>query len=414
MKRQIVLLGIAFLATIGAHAQQYMRIWQGEESQRIALSDVQSMPITANSITIAGTPYALSAIDSITMVKTVGIQWNGSSATVTAPDAAMKYLDVKVNGGDVTITNSNTTEEMEFVLSGTSTNGSLTYNGEYKCKFHLNGLNLTSNTTGALNIQCGKRIDLILTDGTQNVLADAKTGDQKAALYCKGHMEVQGTGALSVSGNYKHAIATKEYLILKKTTGTINILSAVSDALHVGQYFQMNGGIINIDDKTIGDGLQVDATDEATDELNGQIIIKGGTFNATISHEDCKGIKNAASEGKNGVKVQPAGLITISGGTVTINATGNGSRGIQTEASMLIAETSATTPTNITITAAGGLCTLDECSEDPHRCMGIKVDTTLRVTGGTTTVNATGKKSRGIKTPDYQKTGGTVNATVVK
>ncbi len=411
MKKQLILLGMAMLG-ISAQAQQYMRVWQGEESQRIALTDAQSMPVSASGITIAGKQYALNSIDSITMVKTVTIQWNGASASVVIPDAAKKDITVTANGGDVVITNNNVSEEMEFVLSGQSTNGSLTYNGQYKCKFHLNGLNLTSTTGGALDIQCGKRIDLILADGTENKLTDAKSGSQKAALYCKGHLEVQGGGTLNVTGNCKHAISTNEYLLLKKSTGTINILAAASDALHVGQYFQMNGGTINIDEKTQGDGLQVDATDEATDELNGQIIIKGGTFNATISHEDCKGIKNGASEGKNGAKVQPAGLITISGGTVTINASGNGSRGIQTEADMLITETSASTPTNITITAAGGLCTLDDCSDDPHRCMGIKVDGTLTVSGGVTTVYNTGKKSRGIKAGTYNKTGGTVNATI--
>jgi len=406
MKKLILLSGLALIGT-AAKAQQYMRVWQGEESQRIALTDAASMPVSNGNIHIAGTSYALSAIDSITIVKTVAIQWNGASATVNIPDAAKKDINVTINGGHVTITNNNVNEEMEFTLSGESSNGSLTYNGQYKTKFHLNGLNLTSATGGALDIQCGKRIDLILGEGTKNTLTDAKTGSQKAALYCKGHLEIQGGGSLAVSGNCKHAIGTKEYLILKKNTGTIDITAAASDALHVGQYFQMNGGTLNIDEKTMADGIQVDATSDATDDLNGQVIIKGGIINATIAHEDCKGIRNGGSEDK---KVA-CGDITITGGTITINAKGNGSRGIQTEANMLIGQDAGAT-TNITITAAGGLCTLDECSDDPHRCMGIKVDQKLTVTGGTTTVYNTGKKSRGIKATTYEKKGGTVTGTV--
>ena len=389
-------------------AQQYMRVWQGEDSQRISLADASSMAFSGSSVNIAGKNYSLSSVDSITIVKTVAIQWNGSTAQVNIPDAAKKDVQVSVNGGHVTITNNNVSEEMEFVLAGESTNGSLTYNGQYKAKFHLNGLNLTSATGGALDIQCGKRIDLILTEGTQNSLADAKTGSQKAALYCKGHLEVQGGGSLSVTGNSKHAIGTKEYLLLKKNTGAINILGAASDALHVGQYFQMNGGTVNIDANTMADGIQVEATGDAADELNGQVIIKGGTINATIAHEDCKGIKNGGSEDK---KVS-CGNITVTGGTIKINANGNGSRGIQTEADMLIADTDAAT--NITISAAGGLCTQKECADDPHRCMGMKIDGKLTVNGGTTTVTNTGKKSRGIKVGTYVNNGGTVNATITQ
>ena len=396
------------LLASGARAQQYMRVWQGEDSQRISLTDASSMAFSGSNVSIAGKNYSLSAIDSITIVKTVAIQWSGSTAQVNIPDAAKKDVQVSVNGAHVTITNNNVSEEMEFILAGESTDGSLTYNGQYKAKFHLNGLNLTSTTGAALDIQCGKRIDLILTEGAQNSLADAKTGSQKAALYCKGHLEVQGGGSLSVTGNSKHAIGTKEYLLLKKNTGTINILGAASDALHVGQYFQMNGGTINIDANTMADGIQVDATGDAADEQNGQVIIRGGTINATIAHEDCKGIKNGGSEdGK-----VACGNITISGGTININANGNGSRGIQTEKDMLIADTDAAT--NITISAAGGLCTQKECADDPHRCMGMKIDGKLTVNGGTTTVTNTGKKSRGIKVGTYVKNGGTVNATITQ
>ena len=404
-----IYLSIALLSACASlRAQQYIRVWQGEESQRIALSDAAQMPVSGGEIKIGGRGYALSSIDSITIVKTIGIEWNGSSVNVNIPDAAKKDLAVKVEGGHVTITNNNVSEEMEFVLAGESANGSLTYNGSYKCKFHLNGVSLTSGTGAALDIQCGKRVDLILADGTQNVLEDGKTGSQKAALYCKGHLEMQGAGSLSVKGNCKHAVSTKEYLLLKKNLGTLSIKGAASDALHVGQYFQMNGGTLAIDENTMADGIQVDATSDSADELNGQILIKGGTINMTIAHEDCKGIKNGGSEdGK-----VACGNVSITGGTITINAKGNGSRGIQTEANMLIASTDANT--NITITAAGDLCTQSECADDPHRCMGIKVDKKLTITGGTTTVYNTGKKSRGIKATDYLETGGTVNAVITK
>lgn len=388
------------------HAQQYMRLWKGAESTRLLQEDI-TFSNNGQTISAGGKTYATSTVDSITIVKTVFITWNGTSASVAIPESAKDEVVATTNGGHVTITNNNVTQEMEFVLSGTSNNGSLTYNGQYKCKFHLSGLNLTSATAGALNIQCGKRIDLILTDGTTNVLADAASGDQKAALYCKGHMEISGSGSLSVAGNTRHAIQTKEYLLLKSSCGPITIAKAASDAFHVGQYFQMNGGSIAIDEKTLGDGIQAEATEDPADELNGQVLIKGGRILMTIASQDCKGIKTSASETASGAIIVPAGDITISGGTINITAKGGGSRGIQTDANVTI--TADDSAPSVTINATGGRCTLPECVDDPHRCVGIKVGKTFTTTGGKTVVINTGSKSRAVQCSAFSTAPGTYN-----
>ncbi len=340
--------------------------------------------------------------DSITFAepqfeRIVSINYNGASAKVTIP-VSVKGVTSTINGANVILTSTNTTDEITYVATGTSADGSLTINGEYKLTLQLDGLDLTSKSGAAIDIECGKRSALVLTDGTTNSITDAAGGLQKACLYCKGHLEIEGGGTLNVSSNTSHAIATKEYLQLKKTTGTINIVKSANDALHVGQYFQMSGGSINISETTVGDGIQAEVTKDPLDENNGQVIIKGGNINITIANQDMKGIK-ADSD------------ITISGGTFDINAKGNGSRGIQTDGNMVIgAEDNAT---DITISATGAECTLADCAQDPHKCMGIKLDGNLTVNGGTTTVHNTGKKSKGIKVGgSYTNNGGTVNAKV--
>lgn len=336
------------------------------------------------------------------------IRWVEGNAVVTIPKNKEQWLTATVEGAHVTITNTNEEEEMLFELCGAAENASFTYVGTYKCKIRLNGVSLTSDKGAALDILCGKRIDLLLADGTENTLSDAATGDQKSALHCKGHLEIGGGGTLNVSGNAKHAISTNEYLKIKSSAGVINIKKAASDALHVGQYFMMNGGKLNILENLTADGIQVDATDNPADTLNGQVIIKAGEIAINVSGQDCKGIKTGSD-----VAGAKGGDVTITGGTLNINANGNGSRGIQTDANMLIAATTATTLININ--ANGGLCTLPECSDDPHRCMGIKVDGNLTVTGGTTNVTNKGTKSRAIKVAGiYTKTGGVVNGTIVR
>ncbi|MCF0196606.1 MAG: carbohydrate-binding domain-containing protein [Bacteroidaceae bacterium] len=378
-----VLFVCALLCATAMQAQQYMRVWQAGESTRYEQTTIDYSN-GGGTITVAGQSYATDKVDSITIVKTIFVNWDGSTATVAVPESAQPYITVSVTGGHVVLTNTNVSEEMEFVLSGSSSNGSLTYNGQYKCKFHLNGVNLTSGVGGAMNILCGKRVDVILTPGTTNSLTDATTGDQKAAFYCKGHVEVSGAGTLAVTGRCKHAIATKEYLLLKASQGGVTIRQAASDAVHVGQYFQMNGGSLTIDANTMGDGIQVDATDDP-DELNGQALIKGGTLNIVVAHEDCKGIKTGASD----LGTNPAGNITISGGTINITASGNGSRGIQTDANLEINANDGTT--KMDITASGGKCA---CGEE-HKCYGIKIGDGVKgdilVKGGVTNILTSGK-----------------------
>jgi hypothetical protein len=404
--KKLISLCMLFSVLCGLHAQESFRLWQGGESTKVTLSSAGAMTFGNNgyTLTIAGTTYQTAAIDSIVAVHQVKVVYSGSSAQVTIPAALAADVTAQVTGAHVVLTNNNVSNEMEFVLSGSSTDGSFTYNGQYKTTLVLNGLTLTSGQGAAIDIQCGKRIGIVLQDGTTNTLSDYAQGTQKACLNCKGHIEFEGAGTLNVTGNLSHAIKSKEYLQLKKSTGTINILSAVGDAIHTGQYYQQNGGTVNITSTTLGDGIQTeylmlddDITPDPDEEFNGQIFIKGGNLNIEVSHEDCKAIK--ADD-----------LITISGGTFQITASGNGSRGIQTDGSVIIGEEDNNT--SITIVAKGGLCTNEDHEDDPHRCMGMKIDGGLTVNAGVITVTNTGTKSRGIKCTTYTKNGGTVTANL--
>ena len=224
MKRPCICCLLA-LCLCTVQAQEQIRIFKDGSSTRFTTSEL-IFSEGATSFSVADSTYDCSQVDSITVVYTVAVTFAGDTATVDlgyAPD-----VTATVEGAHVNILSTNAKSELEFVLQGESTQGSLTYDGPLKCKFYLNGLNLKSNRGAAINIQCGKRVDLILCDGTENILADAAGGEQKAALYCKGHLEVEGSGSLTVTGNTKHGIATKEYLQLKKSTGSITVTQTLS------------------------------------------------------------------------------------------------------------------------------------------------------------------------------------------
>lgn len=398
MKKFFLLLLLLAVCTM-VSAQEYMRIWQNGENVKVPLSEVTYSDNGA-SFTAEGQTYQTSQVDSITFVHIITVTWDGAQAIVEKGNVL--GVDCSVEGADVVITSTNIHNELEFVLQGASTNGSLTYNGTYKCKFYLNGLSLTSQKGAALDILCGKRIDLILNEGTDNVLADAPNGTQKAAFYCKGHLEVEGGGSLTVTGKARHGICTKEYLEIKKSTGSITVNGAESDGIHVGQYFLMKGGTVTVSGQK-GDGIQTeiltlddDVTPNPDKEFNGQIFIRGGNINVTVAADDKKGIKSADK-------------MTVNGGTFTIVASGKGSKGISVARHLLVNEDNESTV--MQIRATGGVYE-DEETEEESRCMGIKVTQNMAVTAGKIMVSNTGSKSRGIKVDGlyYQTSGATVSA----
>lgn len=380
--------------TLTASAQKYMRIWQNGESIRVALQDIVYSD-GGQTITTGTATYRTADVDSITIVKHVTVTYDGNQATVDL-DAAEGIVTATVDGAHVTLNNPNTTEEMEFELKGSSDNGSFTYIGSYKCKIHLNGVKLTSTIGAAIDIQCGKRVDVIMAKDSENVLNDCEDGLQKACLYCKGHMEIAGEGTLHVEGNSWHAIATNEYLRLKPSTGNIIVTKAKNDAIHAGQYFQMDNGNIQISGAQ-GDGIQAEVTKDLLDEMNGQLMIQGGKINITLTNPDTKGIRCDST-------------MTISGGDIHVEAVTDGSKGITTDWDMYINEDHSTT--NIYVLASGAQYE-DPVTEETSRCMGMRTRRDLYISAGTVEVRNTGSGSRGIKVDGtYHKIGGKVTASV--
>jgi hypothetical protein len=310
---------------------------------------------------------------------TVNIVYNGSTATVTVADNVSNYVTSEVNGAHVSITQTNTEaidgDEITYVLSGSTTDGSLTLDGSYKCTLSLAGLTMTNPNGAAINITNKKRIQLSVKSGTENTLTDGNDGSQKACIYSKGQLQLQGKGTLNVAGNTKHAIKSGDYITVKNLT--LNITSAVGDGINCEEYFQMKSGTISING--VGDdGIQCDlggdtSTGETTDhedEDSGNVYIEGGTLNITVTADAAKGIK-------------ADGDMKISGGDVTVKTTGGGtwdSDDNKTKASSCLSADGNMTISggtlNLTSTGAGG--------------KGINGDGTFTATGGTTTIKTSG------------------------
>lgn len=247
----------------------------------------------------------------------VDITFNSSTATVDIPAGAIGVTCSSGNSTNVVLAlDSAILTEYIYRVSGSSASGSLTINSNYKLTMLLNGVDLTSTTTSPpLHINCGKRISMILQEGTTNTFTDNATNEKKGAVYTKGHLEIEGGGTLNISGKARHALCAKEYLQLKKTTGTINIMESAGDGIHCGEgdgnpennYFKMSGGTLNFNN--VANDL-IDCDDY------GNAFINGGTLNLTVDAIDGKGLKADS-------------LLYVTGGTINLNLTGTSAVGLQ-------------------------------------------------------------------------------------
>ena len=252
---------------------------------------------------------------------TIKIVWSGASATVSGANDSISITNAN---GYVTVNSSVTNTCVVYLLSG-SGQGQLTIYGSYRHNITLNGLTLTCSDGPAINNQCHKKCYLVI-NGT-NTLTDGSsyastTEDRKAALFSEGQIIASGAGSLTVKGNYKHAIASDDYILFtEELTATLN-LTASSDGLHANDGIYINGGTTTIN--AGNDGVQCDSI----------IVINDGTI-IVASAED-KGIVDSLGITINGGTIRVTseykciktkGNLEINGGDIQVICTGAASSG---------------------------------------------------------------------------------------
>lgn len=223
------------------------------------------------------------------------VSYNGNSATVEMTDDVKSYVTASVSGADVTITStaSAAINEITYGLTGTTTDGSFTMIGTYKATLELFGVSITNPTGPAIDLQNGKRIEISAKKETVSTLKDgtsAATDAWKGALQCKGHIQFKGKGTLNVYGNYMHGIRAGEYIEVKNCT--INVCSAVKDAINCNWYYAQESGEVNL--SGFGDdGIQVSVeTDNTTSSENtGNFTMTGGTININMNGASGESVK---------------------------------------------------------------------------------------------------------------------------
>ena len=279
--------------------------------------EVESGSTAASNETFTGDDSS-DFVENETWSSTINIVWNGTDVTVTG---SADGVSVNNTNGYVTITS--TVKNIEYVVSGSGT-GQLSIYSDYKFKLSFEGLTLACSDGPAINNQCSKTCYAVL--GGTNTLSDgssyaSSSEDRKAAFFSEGQICFSGSGSLNVTGNYKHAIASDDYIRLCSGTGTIDLTAKVSDGLHANDGIIINDGILTIN--AVGEGIQCDTS---------SVVISGGTINITSTTD--KGILAYANIDISGGTttitskykcIKTESNLTISGGTITAVATGSSS-----------------------------------------------------------------------------------------
>ena len=296
-------------------------------------------------------------------------------------------VEITVNGSHVTA-NHGSEKKVCYVVSGSTSNGSLTILGEKKYAVKLNGVSITNPDSAALNLLSNKRAFVILADGTTNTLTDGVGGSQKGALYCKGKLLFNGSGSLSVTGNTNNGIHSADYITFSKGCN-IHVKATENHGVKANDGIFVNGGILNI---------EVSAAAAKGINSESHIIVNGGrttvltTGNGAYDTTD-KSVKGAAC-------IKTDSTLTVNGGELWLKSTGSGGKGINVDMEANFNGGS------VYVVTTGGQYKINNDSSSPK---GIKVDGNINISGGRIWVRTSGYNGEGIETKKQMTiTGGEV------
>lgn len=315
------------------------------------------------------------------------IAFSTSGASITNPFEG-NGVTIENDNGHIAITSTLTDTELNYVLSGIITDGSVKIYGEKKFGLILNGVEITNSTGAAINIQNKKKGSITLVDNTNNRLIDGETytytdgEDMKATFFSEGNVVIDGEGSLEIRGKNKHALATDGALTM--TAGTINIKEAASDGIHTNDEITISGGTLSV--RSTGDGIQSESTENP-------ISITGGDISIVTTGEKGHAIKT-----EQNVEIETTG-------TIEITTYGAASKGIKPTSDAIIRKG------DITINTAGNAI-WDTDDLDISSAAGVKSDGNFLMEDGTLTILSTGKGGKGINADGTLIiNGGTVTVT---
>ncbi len=236
-------------------------------------------------------------------------------------DPTVDGVTVTIDGHNVTV-NHGSTEGVCYVVTGTTTDGSLIVKGDASFELNLSNANITSATTTALDLESKGNAYLVVS-GT-NKLTDGATEDHKGTLYSKGKLLISGDGSLDVYGTYKNGIHGKSNIVIDKGVN-LYVKSTENNGIKAGDDMFINGGIINVEVSADG-GKAINGDADIT--INGGRTTVIATGNGTWEVDETL---TYGGDTKAAAGIGSDGIFYMNGGELYAKATGSGGKGVKAD-----------------------------------------------------------------------------------
>ncbi len=158
----------------------------------------------------------------------------------------------------------------KYTLSGTLDDGQIyvEVTKQDKVELVLNGVNITCKTSAPIYVKSADKVTFNVMAGTENVLTDTAnykfengTDEPNACIFSCDDITIKGSGKLTVNGNYKNGISSKNDIKIKETTLVVNAYNTGirgKDSVEIEsgdiKVIAGNDGIKSSNDKEVGRG----------------------------------------------------------------------------------------------------------------------------------------------------------------
>ena len=197
---------------------------------------------------------------------------SAASITLSGSTAQSNGSGVSINNATVTIS-----KEGCYLISGELEDGQIIVDAgdSDKVQLVLDNASIHCSTGSAILVRNADKVKVTLAADSENELSDGteyQTDDDNpdAALFSKDDLVINGSGSLTVQGNYKHGIAGNDDLVITGGRLTVNSLSHAlrgKDSVAI-----LDGTFVLTSQK---DGIQASSTEDST---KGWVQIDGGNF----------------------------------------------------------------------------------------------------------------------------------------
>ena len=322
-------------------------------------------------INVADQTYKTASGDSYTSIPT--------SDTTILDSISIKYKKNRIN-----IDISEYTSNLALNITGTATSAcsvkvKTRESSGYTLGVTLDSATIISDNFPCLDItNCDKVIMNVtgtnsFTDGRSYGTDYSDYSDHKGTLYTKGALVLYGTGSLSITEGYKHAVYSDDYIHI--LNGTYTTSSTGRDGFRVKNAFIMDDGTVSIsgtgnNTNNESRGIVVEGSED--DYANeGYVEIRDGSITINTVGKGITAKWDVDDDAEtSSTSDDPDPYVKIEGGTISVTTTGTPYEG-----------TSSTT-----VTDADG----EESTETPKLAPeGIEGKEDVYITGGTITISAT-------------------------